>query len=189
MNLYRLLRQRAATTGPIRIGLIGAGKFGTMFLAQARLTPGLHILGIADLNLGRARTSCSHAGWSAEEFSVPSFDEARKNGGTHITDDALALIAADGLDVVVEATGIPQAGIKHARAAIAHKRHVIMVCVEADALARKALPLGLASDVKVVRPVARGQVVTWSDVAIDPSDATVRFRRQMEAAFPLPYSQ
>jgi len=168
MNLYRLLKQRAATTGPIRIGLIGAGKFGTMFLAQARLTPGLHILGIADLNLGRARTSCSLAGWSADEFSVPSFDEARKNGGTHITDDALALIAADGLDVVVEATGIPQAGIKHARAAIAHKRHVIMVCVEADALAGPLLAKE-AADGGVIYSLAYGdqpalicELVDWA---------------------------
>jgi predicted homoserine dehydrogenase-like protein len=53
----------------------------------------------------------------------------------------------------------------------------------AEALAKKALPLGLASDVKIVKPVARGQILAWSDVAIDPSDATVRFRRQMEAAF------
>ena len=43
MNLYHLLQQRAATKRPIQIGLIGAGKFGTMFLAQARLTPGMHI--------------------------------------------------------------------------------------------------------------------------------------------------
>jgi predicted homoserine dehydrogenase-like protein len=67
--------------------------------------------------------------------ATPSLAAALKNGGTHITDDAMALIAADGMDVVVEATGVPQAGIKHALAAIAHKRHVIMVCVEADALA------------------------------------------------------
>ena len=135
MNLYRLLQERHAQGRPIRVGVIGAGKFGTMFLAQARITPGMHILGVADLNVGRAREAFQRSGWPAEQVATPSLAAALKSGGTHITDDAMALIAADGLDVVVEATGIPQAGIKHALAAIAHKRHVIMVCVEADALA------------------------------------------------------
>ena len=135
MNLYRMLQQRAESNKPIRVGVIGAGKFGTMFLAQARLTPGIQILGVADLNVGRAREAFQRTGWPAEQVAAPSFAAALKSGATHITDDALALIKAAGLDVVVEATGIPQAGIKHALAAIAHRRHVIMVCVEADALA------------------------------------------------------
>jgi len=135
MNLYRKLLRRAEDKRPIRVGLIGAGKFGSMFLAEARVTPGLHILGVADLNVERAKASCRQTGWPAEQFAAPSFGAALKSGGTHITADAMALIKADGLDVVVEATGIPQAGIKHALAAIAHKRHIIMVCVEADVLA------------------------------------------------------
>ncbi len=134
MNLYRMLLKRAEEKSPIRIGLIGAGKFGTMFLAQARRTPGMQILGIADLNVERARQACRGTGWPAEQFAAPSFAEALKSGATHLTDDAMALIAADGLDVVIEATGIPAAGTKHALAAIAHKRHIIMVCVEADVL-------------------------------------------------------
>ena len=122
MNLHRKLLRRAEEKRPIRVGLIGAGKFGTMFLAQARLTPGIQILGVADLNVGRARDAFQRAGWPAEQVAASSLAAALKSGGTHITDDAMALISADGLDVVVEATGVPQAGIKHALAAIAHKR-------------------------------------------------------------------
>ncbi|MGH6618799.1 MAG: flagellar biosynthesis protein FlgA, partial [Alphaproteobacteria bacterium] len=55
MNLFKLLQQRAETGRPVRVGLIGAGKFGSMFLAQAIRTPGLHVLGIADLAPDRAR--------------------------------------------------------------------------------------------------------------------------------------
>ena len=88
MNLFRLLQERVIARGPIRIGLIGAGKFGTMFLAQARLTPGMQILGIADLNVERARQACRGTGWSAEQFAAPSFAEALKSGATHLTDDA-----------------------------------------------------------------------------------------------------
>ena len=135
MNLHRKLLRRAEEKRPIRVGLIGAGKFGTMFLAQVRLTPGIQILGVADLNVGRAREAFQRTGWPAEQVAAPSFAAALKSGATHITEDALTLIKAADLDVVVEATGIPQAGIKHALAAIAHRRHVIMVCVEADALA------------------------------------------------------
>ncbi len=55
MNLASMLKARAATGKPIRIGQIGAGKFGTMFLSQVRLTPGMHLLGLADLAPQRAR--------------------------------------------------------------------------------------------------------------------------------------
>ncbi len=148
MNLHRFLQERAEAKHPIRVGLIGAGKFGTMFLAQARFTPGIHVLGIADLNVERARESCRRVGLPAERYGAPSFAAALKSGGTHITNDAMALIAADGLDIVVEATGVPPAGIRHALAAIAHRRHLIMVCVEANVvagplLARRAKEAGL----------------------------------------------
>ena len=43
MNLHAKLQQRAAAGKPIRIGLIGAGKFGSMFLAQVPHTPGLEV--------------------------------------------------------------------------------------------------------------------------------------------------
>ena len=53
MNLYRMLLERAAANRPLRVGLIGAGKFGSMYLAQAKHTPGIHITGIADLSPDR----------------------------------------------------------------------------------------------------------------------------------------
>jgi predicted homoserine dehydrogenase-like protein len=148
MNLHRLLLQRAEAKKPVRVGVIGAGKFGTMFLAQARSTPGLHVLGIADLNLDRAREACRRTGMPAEQYAATSFAEALQKGSTHLTPDAVQLIGADGLDVVVEATGSPSAGTRHALAAIAQRRHVVMVCVEADVLtgpllARRAREAGV----------------------------------------------
>jgi len=135
MNLYRMLQERTERKGPIRVGLIGAGKFGTMFLAQARLTKGLHVLGIADLNVSRAREACQRTHWPAEQYAASSFADALKTGKTYLTEDGMALIKADGLDVVVEATGHPPAGIQYALAAIQNRRHIVMVNVEADALA------------------------------------------------------
>lgn len=135
MNLHTLLLQREASGRPVTVGLIGAGKFGTMFLAQARLTRGLHVVAIADLNVARAKGQLAAAGWPAEQFAAASLGEAVKAGSTHVTADAEALLSFDGIDVVVEATGIPEAGIKHALGALAHGKHVVMVNVEADALA------------------------------------------------------
>jgi predicted homoserine dehydrogenase-like protein len=135
MNLHRLLQQRAATGRPVRVGLIGAGKFGSMFLAQARVTSGLHVLGIADLDPARARQALAATGWPQEAFGAKSFAEALASGATHITGDANTLIAAGGLDVVIDATGSPAAGIGHARACVANGKHLVMVNVEADVLA------------------------------------------------------
>ena len=58
MNLYRLLQKRAADGRPVRVGLIGAGKFGSMFLSQVPTTPGLQVAAIADLAPDRARAAC-----------------------------------------------------------------------------------------------------------------------------------
>src|SRR3954447_24689891 len=124
MNLHRLLQQRAAAGRPVRVGLIGAGKFGSMFLNQVPTTPGLQVTVIADLDPERARAACARVGW-------PAFQIA----GTRFVASGAELCADPEIEVVVEATGAPAAGIAHARAAIAALRPVVMVNVEADALA------------------------------------------------------
>ncbi len=135
MNLSHMLRARHEAGNPVRVGLIGAGKFGAMYLAQALRTTGIHILAIADLDVARAADACRRTGWPEERFGAPDFAAALSSGATHLTDDAAAMIAADGMEVVIEATGDPAAGIRHALAAIAEGRHIIMVNVEADVLA------------------------------------------------------
>jgi predicted homoserine dehydrogenase-like protein len=135
MNLYAKLAERAAAGKPVTVGVIGAGKFGTMFLSQARLTTGLHVAGVADLDVTRARGQLASAGWPAAQYAAPSLDDAVKVRSTYVTEDSLSLIAHPAIDVIVEATGVPGAGIAHALAAIANGKHIVMVNVEADALA------------------------------------------------------
>jgi len=130
-----MLLAREAAGQPVTVGLIGAGKFGTMFLAQARSTPGLHVLGVADLDVARARAQLRGAGWPDQAFAAASPGDARQSRRTHVTADAEALIAFPELEVIVEATGVPEAGIRHALSAIAHGKHIVMVSVEADAVA------------------------------------------------------
>src|SRR5438445_534488 len=110
MNLYRKLQARAAEHKPLRVGLIGAGKFGSMYLAQAKHTPGIHVIAIADLAPDRAYSALARTGWPAERVTARSFGAAERDGTTIVTDDALALIGASQIDIVIEATGKPDAG-------------------------------------------------------------------------------
>ncbi|MBP0464923.1 Gfo/Idh/MocA family oxidoreductase [Roseomonas sp. PWR1] len=135
MNLHRKLLARAAEGRPVRVAQIGAGKFGSMFLHQARRTAGLHVAGIADLSVPRARAALARIHWPEGAYDAPGLDAAIATGGTHLTEDAMALIADPRIEVVLECTGDPAAGLRHARAAIAHGKHVVMVNVEADVLA------------------------------------------------------
>src|SRR5664279_178552 len=114
MNLHALLLERQAAGRPVTVGLIGAGKFGTMFLSQARLTQGLHVVGVADLDVARARSQLNTAGWPAEAYAATSLADAHKRRATFITGDADAMIADPRIEVIVESTGVPGAGIHHA---------------------------------------------------------------------------
>ncbi|HBX26014.1 MAG TPA: flagellar biosynthesis protein FlgA, partial [Gammaproteobacteria bacterium] len=122
MYIYDELVQRVDR--PVQVGLIGAGKFGSMFLSQVPTTEGLEVKAIADLDPERAREACRCVGWSTDLIKKTKF-----------LDSAQAMIDNGGLDVLVEATGNPIAGIAHARMAIASKTHIVMVNVEADVLA------------------------------------------------------
>lgn len=148
MNLHAKLLEREAAGRPVTVAVIGAGKFGTMFLSQARLTRGMHVVGVADINVARARSQLKTAGWPDESYAAGSPEDAHKKRTTFVTDDAETLIADPQIEVIVEATGVPGAGIRHALAAIAGGKHIVMVNVEADAvagplLARRAKAAGL----------------------------------------------
>ena len=135
MNLYTKLKARQDGGKPIRVGLIGSGKFGSMFLSQVRHVPGMHLYAIADLSAARAKEALTQTGWDADAVVAASFEDALSTGRTMITEDPDALIKASGLDVVIDATGSPAAGIRHALLAAEEGRHIVMVNVEADVLA------------------------------------------------------
>ncbi|WP_341891844.1 Gfo/Idh/MocA family oxidoreductase [Variovorax sp. YR752] len=148
MSLHTRLQQRAAEGRPIRIGLIGAGKFGAMYLAQIPRTPGVQLVAIADLSPAAARVNLERVGWLAERSNAGSVQEALKTGATWITDDWQAVTREPGIDIVVECTGNPIAAVDHCLDAFAHGKHVVNVTVEADAfcgplLAHKAQQAGV----------------------------------------------
>ncbi len=128
MNLHRMLAARAAEGRPVGVAVAGAGKFGTMFLAQAARTPGLRVVGVADLAVDRAESALEMAGWPRERRDTVT-----------VTDDAAALIAAPEVEVVVDTTGSPVAALTHASACLEHGKHLVNVTVEADVLAGPVL--------------------------------------------------
>lgn len=134
MNLATLLQKRAAEAGPVRVGIIGAGKFGSMMLAQARHIKGYHVVGVADLNVAKARESLKRVGWEEDQYSAKTLGDAYKTGKTCIVDNAAALAEFDGIECIIEATGHPIVGVRHALLAIDHGKHVVMVNVEADVM-------------------------------------------------------
>ena len=171
MNLHRMLLERAAAGRPLRVALIGAGKFGSMYLAQARVTPGIHVAAVADLDPDRAALSLERCGWPPEQHAAATLDEALARGATFLTDDAQAAIAAEGIDVVIDATGSPAAGIRHALACCRHGKHIVMVNVEADALAgpllaRQARAAGLVYSLAYGdQPALICEMVDWARAA------------------------
>jgi predicted homoserine dehydrogenase-like protein len=166
-----MLLARAAAEKPLRVGLIGAGKFGSMYLAQAKHTPGLHLTAIADLAPERARAALARTGWPAERYAARSFLGAAKTGGTFVTDDANDLIAAPEVEIVIDATGSPSAGIRHVLACCTMHKHIVMVNVEADALAGPLLAQR-AREASIVYSLAYGdqpalicEMVDWCRTA------------------------
>jgi predicted homoserine dehydrogenase-like protein len=159
MNLHHLLNVRRAAGKPVRVALIGAGKFGSMFLSQVPHTPGIEVPVIVDLDPQRARDACRTVGWDAERVAATSF----------VTDGAKAM--AGNIEVVVEATGNPAVGIRHARAAIAAAKHIVMVNVEADVLAGPLLAEE-ARKAGVVYSLAYGDQPALTSEMVDWARAT-----------------
>jgi predicted homoserine dehydrogenase-like protein len=148
MSLHQQLLQRQQEGRPIRVGLIGAGKFGSMYLSQIPRTPGVHLMGIADLSPERAQANLRLVGWPEPSTRARTLDQALQEGTTCVSDDWRALVEHPALDVLVECTGSPPHAVEHILHAFAHGKHVVNVTVEADAfcgplLARRAAQAGV----------------------------------------------
>lgn len=167
MNLHAKLLERR--DNPLRIGLIGAGKFAAMYLAQVPKTPGIELVGIADLSPDNARANLRRVGWSDGFIQK-----------TSISEDWQKLVARPDVDIVIEATGNPPAAVEHALAAFEHGKHVVMVTVEADAfcgplLAQKAAAKGVVYSLAYGdQPALICDLVDWARAAGFPVVAAGR---------------
>ena len=169
MNLHARLREREARGKPLRIGLIGAGKFAAMYLAQVPRTPGVRVAGIADLQPANARANLARVGWPAALVE-----------GTPVTEDWRKLVSSPEVDIVIEATGNPVAAVEHVLEAFRQGKHVVMVTVEADAfcgpiLAQKAAAAGVVYSLAYGdQPALICDLVDWARTAGFPVVAAGR---------------
>ena len=157
MFLEKKINELIDNKKTVNVTLIGAGKFGSMFLSQAPYTKGLNVFTICDLNIDKAKKACREVGWSEDQINNIIF-----------TEDFEKAINNDVVDVVVEATGHPTSGIKHARTCFKYGKHVIMVNVEADVLAGPSLSAE-ANSAEVVFSMAYGdqpsltlEIIEWA---------------------------
>ena len=157
MFLEKKINELIDNKKTVNVTLIGAGKFGSMFLSQAPYTKGLNVFTICDLNIDKAKKACREVGWGEDQINNVIF-----------TEDFEKAINDDEVDVVVEATGHPSSGIKHARTCFKYGKHVIMVNVEADVLAGPSLSAE-ANSAEVVFSMAYGdqpsltlEIIEWA---------------------------
>ncbi len=157
MFLYQELKKRVESNSPVKVGLIGAGKFGSMFLSQVPTTSGLEVVAIADLNPKQAKQNCNNIGWDKDRVNSTIFFE-----------DVSSMIKECEIEVIVEATGDPLAGTKHALMAIEKGVHIIMVNVEADVLAgaelsKKSYEAGIVYSMAYGdQPALTTELVEWA---------------------------
>ena len=175
-SLSTKLAARAEAGKTVQIGLIGAGKFGSMFMSQASRSPGMHLAGIADLDSNRAIAALKSVDFPSNQYESsgerqPSIADAIQSGCTAVTKNSIDLFTCPGLDVILECTGNPAAGVRHALLACEHKKHIVMVNVEADVLAgpllaRKAQEAGIIYSMAYGdQPALIAELVDWARTA------------------------
>jgi predicted homoserine dehydrogenase-like protein len=173
-SLSTKLAEREAAGNPIQVGLIGAGKFGSMFISQCHRTLGMRLAGIADLSADRAKAALKRTGYPEHLYDTTgslSIEDGIRQNKTAITTDSAALISTPGIDVILEITGSPAAGIRHALLCCEHKKHIVMINVEADVLAgpllaRKARETGIIYSMAYGdQPALICELVDWARTA------------------------
>jgi len=134
----------------------------------------MRLAGIADLSADRARAALKRTGYPEHAFDTTgsmSIEEGIKAGKTVITTDSAALISSPGVDVLLEVTGNPAAGIRHVLLCCEHKKHIVMVNVEADVLAgpllaRRAKEAGVIYSMAYGdQPALIAELVDWARTA------------------------
>ena len=136
MELVSKLRKRAADGDPIRVGIVGCGQMGSGLAHAINNIEGMRVAAIADVDVGRGTRTYAEMGRAPDDIEVTDTsgrtEDAIRAGKAVVTADALLLPQLDGLEAIVEATGVPDVGARVAYDAIMNRKPMIMLNVETD---------------------------------------------------------
>ena len=121
MTIYRQLLQREENDNPIRVGVIGAGQMGRGMIAQIATIPGMSVTGISDINLEAAQQA-------AKDYKA----SASKENNILISKNFKEVIQSKDVEIIVDATGVPEVGAKIALETLLAKKHLVLLNVEID---------------------------------------------------------
>lgn len=129
------LAKRQAEGNPIKVAMVGAGFMGRGIALQiSKYTPGMELVAISNRTIAKARQAYTEAEVeNVEEVnSLSALEENIRQGKYSITEDAMLLCQAEGIDAVIEVTGAVEFGTNVAMEAIRHGKHIIMMNAEVD---------------------------------------------------------
>lgn len=136
VGLARDLQARAETGKPIRIGLIGAGEMGTDIVTQVARMPGIEVGALSARRLPNTfkavRTAYGDEDNAKEASTESAMTSAIESGKIAVTGDNDLILSNPLIDVIIDATGIPEVGAETGIKAIEHGKHLVMMNVEAD---------------------------------------------------------
>lgn len=121
MTIYTQLLEREENNNPIKVGVIGAGQMGAGMIAQIATIPGMCVTGISDINLQAAQKA-------ADAYNA----SATKKIDILLANDFKEVINADNVEIIVDATGVPEVGAKIAIETLLAKKHLVLLNVEID---------------------------------------------------------
>lgn len=133
----KALEARAEANNPIRVGMIGAGFMARGIANQiVNTTRGMKLVAISNRTVAKAAEAYQYAGVSEEDIrqvsSVSALEDAIGAGKYAVTDDALLLCEAGGIDAIIEVTGAIEFGAQVVMRAIEHGKHIILMNAEID---------------------------------------------------------
>jgi predicted homoserine dehydrogenase-like protein len=136
MELVSKLRARSAAGDPIRIGIVGCGQMGSGLAHAINNIDGMQVAAIADLDVERGLTTYAEMGREPGDIkvveSVGAAQDLIDEGVAVVTPDALQMPQVEGLEALVEVTGVPDVGARVAHDAIMNRKPVVMMNVETD---------------------------------------------------------
>ncbi len=129
------LKARAEADNPVRVGMIGAGFMGRGIANQiVNSVPGMELVAIFNRSVDGAKRAYTEAGIEdlRQVKTVADLEDSIAQGKYAVTDDAMLICQAEGIDAIIEVTGTVEFGAEVVLEAIAHRKHVILMNAELD---------------------------------------------------------